>query len=378
VLAVLNIVGAAESVLLGCALMSSRGNQLANRLLGALAFVVAIFIVAAVLVSTRYLLVWPHFSFVHDPFVFCTAPLLFLYVRTLMRPEQRLQRLDFFHFLPAIVSALYLAPFYALTSAEKLQYLLGTLGPGHTGWFYVRSLLLLAQGVGYAILIAVMVVRHSRKAEQKGSVAAFVGRNGRSVLVVLLTFCVIGALRMTNYFEFFARFHLQENLILPLAASILVFIVGFNALRASNWFVPPVGLGRKYEKSTLTPDLADIYLLRLRSRMIADKPYLDGALTLQKLAQTIGISPNHLSQAINENLNQSFLDFVNSYRVDEAKRRLLDPAFGHYSILAIAEEVGFNSKSAFNTAFKKFAGKTPSEFRKDPSAAAAAGHPVLD
>jgi len=185
-------------------------------------------------------------------------------------------------------------------------------------------------------------------------------------------------LRVTNYFEFFARFHLQENLIFPLAASILVFVVGFNALRASNWLVLRVSVARKYEKSTLTPDLADIYLLRLRSRMIAEKPYLDGELTLPKLARVIGISPNHLSQAINENLNQSFLDYINSYRVAEAKCRLLDPAYGHYSILAIAEEVGFNSKPAFNAAFKKFAGKSPSDFRKNAPLAADAAHPLLD
>jgi AraC-like DNA-binding protein len=98
--------------------------------------------------------------------------------------------------------------------------------------------------------------------------------------------------------------------------------------------------------------------------METEKPYTDGDLTLQKLARKLLISPHHLSQTLNERLRQNFFDFVNSYRIEEAKRRLVDPAKKHYSILGIAEEVGFNSKSAFNVAFKKHANMTPSEFRK--------------
>ena len=94
-----------------------------------------------------------------------------------------------------------------------------------------------------------------------------------------------------------------------------------------------------------------------------EKPYLDSDLTLQKLAKAVSISHHHLSQTINEQLNQSFIDFINAYRIEAAKRMLVDPAKKHYSILAVSEEVGFNSKSAFNTAFKKHAHTTPSEFR---------------
>jgi len=84
----------------------------------------------------------------------------------------------------------------------------------------------------------------------------------------------------------------------------------------------------------------------------------------QKLAKTLAVSPHHLSQTINEQLNQNFIDFINAYRIEEAKRLLTDLAKKHYSILAVSEEVGFNSKSAFNTAFKRHASMTPSEFRK--------------
>src|SRR4030095_13495565 len=95
-----------------------------------------------------------------------------------------------------------------------------------------------------------------------------------------------------------------------------------------------------------------------------NRPNTKGGVTLQKLAKTLAISPHHLSQIINEQLNQNFFDFINYHRIEEAKRMLVDPARPHYSILAISEEVGFNSKSAFNAAFKKHTDMTPSEFRK--------------
>ena len=81
----------------------------------------------------------------------------------------------------------------------------------------------------------------------------------------------------------------------------------------------------------------------------------------------LSVPQHHLSQILNEKLNQNFFDFVNNYRIQEAKKLLVSPDGGLLTILAIAEEVGFNSKSAFNNAFKKVTNTTPSEFRKNNS-----------
>jgi AraC-like DNA-binding protein len=140
--------------------------------------------------------------------------------------------------------------------------------------------------------------------------------------------------------------------------------MGYIGLRRPEGLTGMDDLPRRYKKSTLTLERSDIYLQRLLNRMNSEKPYLDGDLTLQKLAKALAISPHHLSQTINEQLNQNFFDFINTYRIEEAKRMLLDPAKKHYSILTVSEEVGFNSKSAFSTAFKKQVNMTPSEFRK--------------
>ena len=97
--------------------------------------------------------------------------------------------------------------------------------------------------------------------------------------------------------------------------------------------------------------------------MEEDKLFTDSDLNLQLLAQKLAISPYYLSQIINVKLHKNFFDFINRYRIDEAKKILSQPKNDHYTILSIAYEVGFNNKTSFNAAFKKHTSRTPSQFR---------------
>jgi tetratricopeptide (TPR) repeat protein len=122
---------------------------------------------------------------------------------------------------------------------------------------------------------------------------------------------------------------------------------------------------KKYEKSTLTPKQAEIYQQELLTFIEEKKPYLDCELTVNVLAEQLAISTRHLSQVINEQIDKNFCDFINHYRVEEAKKILMQTKENkEISILNIAFDVGFNSKSSFNTVFKKHTGMTPSQFRK--------------
>ena len=98
--------------------------------------------------------------------------------------------------------------------------------------------------------------------------------------------------------------------------------------------------------------------------MKQQKPFLNGKLTIRQLADGLDISVNHISQAINENLHMNFFDYVNAFRVEEVKRRIKDPKYAHLSILGIALDCGFNSKSSFNHIFKKVTGSTPSQYKQ--------------
>lgn len=120
----------------------------------------------------------------------------------------------------------------------------------------------------------------------------------------------------------------------------------------------------KYVKAKLDRGVMEEYRDQLTQYMNSEKPFKDPLITLPVLAKKLGIQPHHLSMVINTCLNQNFYAFINTYRINYACVLLKTPKTGEENILEIAYSAGFNSKSAFNTAFRRITGKTPSEYRK--------------
>jgi AraC-like DNA-binding protein len=114
--------------------------------------------------------------------------------------------------------------------------------------------------------------------------------------------------------------------------------------------------------------ISDAYLEEMKYSLIQimenKKPFLDPELSLFKLASELDISSHILSYIINKGLNENFYQFINRYRIEEAKKMIQNPNMKHLSLMGIAFEVGFNSKTVFNTTFKKMTNQTPSEFKK--------------
>ncbi len=120
----------------------------------------------------------------------------------------------------------------------------------------------------------------------------------------------------------------------------------------------------RYKTHMLTPKIVKKYMLELLTVMKEEKPYLDPNMTVTKLAKRLGVSKEHISQTVNQCFYMNFNQFLNKYRIEEAKERLKDPKESQYVVFKIALDVGFNSKSTFNTAFKKFTGMNPSQYRE--------------
>ncbi|MCG7551722.1 helix-turn-helix transcriptional regulator [Pseudoalteromonas sp. Of7M-16] len=118
---------------------------------------------------------------------------------------------------------------------------------------------------------------------------------------------------------------------------------------------------KKYQRSALGQTQSARIATKINSAMEQDKLYLDSNLSLQKLSKHLNISPNYISQTLNETLSVSFFDFVNQWRIEAAKPKILA---NNSTVLDIALEVGFNARSSFYKAFKQATGQTPSEFRK--------------
>jgi AraC-like DNA-binding protein len=358
VLAILNLLGAVQGILLAIALLSiKRGNRRANRLLAAFVATTVFQILGAILFTTKSIFDFPHLSRLHHPFLFLTPPLLYLYIRELTARRESFNRKDLLHFLPFLFCALYLAPYFLRGSEYKIANLASA---DYAQWYFIRSWLAIAQGAIYLYFILGRLADFSRNLGASRSPGA---------KAILLQARVLVGLLLLVFFGGLIRLLLQDreaetNLLLPLCGSIMVYAVAWMGLTRPEALAGyPEETPKKYERSTLTPSRAEEYLKRLLKVMETEKPWTDGDLTLQKLAERIAMPAPHLSQLINERIGQNFSDFINGYRVEEAKLKLRDPAYKHYSILAIAEEVGFNSKSSFNAAFKKHAQMAPSVFR---------------
>ncbi|UCF65261.1 MAG: helix-turn-helix domain-containing protein [bacterium] len=123
----------------------------------------------------------------------------------------------------------------------------------------------------------------------------------------------------------------------------------------------------KYKTSSLDPHKAAEIVPRLLQLMEQDKLYLNPNLSLKIIAKEIRIHPNHLSRIINEKFGMNYNDFINRYRIQEAQELLRNNEGGGKNILEIMYDCGFFSKSVFNTAFKKFSGMTPSEYKRHQS-----------
>jgi len=124
------------------------------------------------------------------------------------------------------------------------------------------------------------------------------------------------------------------------------------------------GFTSKSSKSKLAENKMDEIISKVTELMEIDKLYQEPELTLQQLADKLEHPYYQVSQAINDGMNKSFYDLVNNYRIEEAKRLLLDPKNMNYTVLSVGFEAGFNSKTTFNTVFKKFTGQTPTAYRE--------------
>lgn len=237
----------------------------------------------------------------------------------------------------------------------------------------VLTILLVLQWSLYVIWVARTQAQHIARLRQH-----FASTEGLEVRwVALLAFALGFYVARSMVGEFLILAGAQDP-IGPLLDSLLVFIMVValalwglrpspeleNATRAVEESAQAEG--QKYEKSALGPDQSERIARKLLHAMQADRLYRDPNLTLSTLAGHIGVSVNYASQTLNQRLDQSFFEFVNSWRVQEAIPLV---EAGEETVLAIAYEVGFNSRSSFYSAFKRQTGLTPTAFKATKSAA---------
>ena len=165
---------------------------------------------------------------------------------------------------------------------------------------------------------------------------------------------------------------------LRLATSVLLYWIGYQGLFRYTIIQDRILLRKSFnhkflvedsiqkkepKKSSFTNEKHSEAFKSLQRYIVENQKYLDPTLSLEKLAEEVSMSTSHLSKLINTYGGQNFSDYINEFRITQSKKLLSDASFGQYTIVAIGLECGFYSKSTFYSAFKKFGGQTPSEYR---------------
>ncbi|NKB71457.1 MAG: helix-turn-helix domain-containing protein [Candidatus Latescibacteria bacterium] len=366
--ALIHAAGAVQGFFLALTLALRRRNTFANRLLGLWIFVFSCDLLGVFLYEKGYLTQVPHLIASTYSFPFLYGPLLYLYTRALTGAQTRLAPRQWLHLLPFGLHHLSMWPFYLQDGAAKAAYLRAFEESARSVDMELVSGLKIAHGLVYFILAFFALGKYQEAIRDSFSALERINLNWLRVLVRFQ-----GGLMGIILALFLARLGGVDlgptiDPIVYLGVTLLIYLVGYFGLRQPEIFAAAqtaTGEAKeKYARTRLNEDRAQQYLQTLVDHMEREKPFRRSSLTLQELAAELSMGAHHLSQLINDRLQQNFFDFVNSYRVKEVQRRLHNADDQHLTILAIAYEAGFNSKSAFNNIFKKQTRMTPSQFKR--------------
>jgi AraC-like DNA-binding protein len=323
---------------------------------------------------------------VSSALVFGHGPLLYAYTLALTRPGFRPRGKWLLHLLPSLLNLALVAP----------ALLAGQLAPLPTDVRDGLAFAKLGSILAYCLLVLRVRRQHLRRASQ--SLSAL-----ESVQLRWVQYLVYGVLTVwaaglgTQVLRQLVPIPVpQEDLVVNAAVCVAVTAIGYYGLRQTTVFVAPVHTGSpvpvdplpavsgvvqpamspvpeaapdektvpKYHRSGLDPEKSRQYAERLTQCMTEEKPFTKPELSLDDLAGRLSLSPNQLSQVINEQFGKNFWDLVNEYRIREVEAQFQRGMHRKQTLLAIALDAGFNSKASFNRAFKKFTGQTPSEYLK--------------
>ncbi len=313
-------------------------------------------------------------NMLRDQIMFLSSPLLFLYVLSAVYSDFKLDRKHLLHLIPfAIVILIFTPRFYAVNEGERILFTQNFLSNIEVKISAIYGIVI---SVFYLMLIFVTLKKYKRILLENYSNDSTFNYKWLYQLTLLLTFIFVFA----TFKQIYVFFGDDIEVLNVIRIILTLLLLGFLSWIVLNSMYHPElfrGIDTKHQlvKSLLDETELGAISKSLNSKLLyqisnlqeymKDKePYLDSSLTIQKLANQMDIPFRELSILINHHLGQHFFDFINEYRIKKAVELLENPANGKLTILEIIYDVGYNSKSPFNSAFKKHTGMTPTEYRK--------------
>ncbi len=355
-------------------IIKSSGNIKANRFQGLFLLTLSLCILEQFLNLTGYIVKVLPVTNTTEPLNLVIGPFLYLFIKRSI--DQSASKKDWLHFILFFLYLAYMFQDYVQSNDFKYNSYVNSY---HPDWpllkvqttipddpLGIKKYLNLVTAIQILFYISAALVKIGKKAVQSGgSIFRIEDEDLKSlrnmvfhVLAILMIFIIVKLNFQGDVGDYFIGMYV----------SVFTLLTTFRVMNDSAYFNRSTSFMDisipKYLKSSLTEDrkqkILDNIILELKTRHY----FSDNLASLSELAKKIGESPHHVSQVINEKLGKSFFELLASYRIEEAKRILSDTKKNNLTIEEISEMVGYNSKTAFNNAFKKLTGKTPSEFRK--------------
>lgn len=303
------------------------------------------------------------------------GPILYLYTSYLVAARKRFRPLDLLHFLPFVVITIAYFMFFQdvvdfsdETFLKEDEYL----------WVRVTfSLVFLTSVVSYTVLTFVKLINFRKTIEAQFS---YQDRTLRlfwlNFIAVLFSLSGLVVVVAGAYNAMMFKKLVDTSLLSHVGLTTIAYAVSYFGLRQPSLFrseylveeeVPePANTesNEKENKPRFSDEEAKILEERLIIHMNEERPYLNPELTLGELSAQINLAKHELTDLLNVHIGKNFFSFVNEFRLKAVVRRLGNPDYDHLTIIAIANDCGFNSKSTFNSLFKQYTGHTPSDYKK--------------
>lgn len=324
------------------------------------------------------------------PITFLVLPTFYLYIDSITQLKSSSKSKIFYHFIPSIVISLLLIPYLLMPYSEKIEFI--NYGFSHPdkafNWVYILWTFrlgvyigLIGQMIAYPILFYKLIKRHHKNIEFFFSYTEKINLKWLNVFIsVFIAFFIL------SFFTLFVG--INEDIGIRIVINVIFALVnlyfGIKAITQQNIYsllkdkfkiasdlqienssekIEYENIKKKYANSSLSPQFKDTIIEKLEE-FLKTKPYYNSKITIEDFSDALDTNTRYLSQIINEHYKVNFFTFINNYRIEDSKKILLSESGNIYTIEAIANMVGFHSKSSFNVAFKKNTGYTPTDFRK--------------
>lgn len=371
------IIGASQAIFLALLAFNKKNRGDADLVLTIWLFLIAVNLLDFYLLKTGLAYEHPHLLGIGACIPLLHGPFLYIYLLIMISSDNKILPGYLLHGIPFIAFTIFfMFDFYFLSSADKIAYIEKQATDPYPV-IIILNILILVIGPVYIILSLLKLRNHIKNVANNFSYNEGVNLRWLKYVISGLAFIWIMVVLSNILVKIpVMTDSLSENIIY-MSVTLAVFFLGYYGIKQkaiyidSSMGVKPFrafapgkwpGQIQKLDNPGVKEEKEVVYIRNLLDFFESEKPYLNSRLSLKEVSDALDIPLNLLSSAINRQTGKSFFNFVNSYRVTEFMTKLVDPSNKNYTLMAIAYECGFNSKSSFNRIFKEYTGQTPSEY----------------